>query len=124
MKSDELKPIEVGYGEDKVIFHCRMITVAEEETYDQKFNDIADSDSEKYAKQYDVCRSALGEFSSAPPEKWVKAKGEKKKEALPGETPTSAIDAYFKERTAKNERIIRTAFRLFKAQLDPDVSFL
>jgi hypothetical protein len=124
MKSNQLKAIQIGYGEDQLIFHCRMISVAEEESYDAKFNDIADSDTEKHEKQFELCKEALGEFAAEMPQKLVKKKGEFVKEPLGDGTPYDAINAVFKERTPENERIIRRAFSLFKAQLDPDIRFL
>jgi hypothetical protein len=126
IKPNTLKPIEIGFGESKVIFHLRMISVAEEDAVQQKFNDISDSDTDKWQKQYDVCRDALGEFSVEMPQTLLKEKAEFKRVPLveAAETPTAAIDVFFKERTIENERTIRDAFWLFKSQLASESRFL
>ena len=126
IKPNTLKPIEIGFGDSKVIFFLRMISVAEEDAVQQKFNDIADSDTEKWQKLFDVCRDALGEFSTDMPQRLEKEKGEFKRVPLVenAETPTDAIDIYFKERSIENERVIRDAYLLFKSQLGSDSRFL
>jgi len=123
-KSNELKPIEIGYGEEKVIFHLRMISIAEEETTTRKFTDIADS-TEKYQKEFDICKEALGEFSVSMPQRLEREKGELVRRPLNNaETPGGAILQHFSERTAQNERIVRDAFFMFKQMLAPAARFL
>ncbi len=126
IKPNKLKPIEIGFGESKVIFFMRMISVAEESEVQERFNEIADADFDKWQKQFEICKSALGEFSEAMPQRLEKEKGEFKKVDLVegAETPSSAIDAFFKERTPENERVIRDAFWLFKGQLTSESRFL
>lgn len=126
IKPNKLKPIEIGYGESKVIFYLRMISVAEESELTDRFTAIADADFEKWQKQFDVCKNALGEFSEQMPERLEKEKGEFKKVPLVdiAETPTAAIDQFFKERTIENERVIRDAYWLFKSQLASESRFL
>ena len=93
---------EVGYGKDKTRFDLRMISVAEENSVQQKFNDLADSDSDKSGKEYRICLDALVEFSENGAE----------------------IREKFAEMTLKNERIIRGAFQQFRLALSPDINFL
>lgn len=123
-KSNHLKPIEIGYGENKVIFYLRMISIAEEDTVSRKFSDLTDS-TEKYQKEFEICKEALGEFSVRVPQRLEKEKGELKRVPLTNDdTATGAIDAYFAERTAENERIVRDAYFLFKRLLAPEGRFL
>lgn len=126
IKPNSIKPIEIGFGDSKVIFHLRMISVAEEDAVQQKFNDIADSDTEKWQKQFEICRDALGEFSIEMPQRLEKEKAEFKRVPLveKAETPQAAIDQFFKERTIENERVVRDAYWLFKSQLASDSRFL
>lgn len=126
IKANTLKPLETGYGDSRVIFHLRMISVAEEDSVQQKFNDISDSDTDKWQKQFEICRDALGEFSTEMPQRLERVKGEFTRVPLveKAETPTAAIDAFFKERTIENERVIRDAYWLFKSQLASDSRFL
>ncbi len=123
-KSNHLKPIEIGYGDEKVIFHLRMISIAEEETISRKFADLADS-TEKYQKEFEICKEALGEFSISMPQRLEKVKGEfVKKPLAEAETAAGAIDTFFKERTPEKERIVRDAYFMFKRLLSPDGRFL
>jgi hypothetical protein len=126
MKPNNLKPIKIGYGDDKVIFYLRMISLAEEEDYNAKFNDITDSDTEKYQKTFDILKEALAEFSTQIPDKLEKVKGEFVKLPLieKAESPLQAINEYFGQRTIENERVIRGAYNVFKSQLYPESSFL
>lgn len=122
---NKLKPIEVGYGDDKVIFYPASMSVAQENELDQQFNEIADSDIEKYQKEFDICKMALGEFSDQMPVKLVKEKGEFKKVPLNDkQTAVEAIKEFFAERTVENERIIRLAYGMLKSQQNPEVRFL
>lgn len=116
MKKHSLKPIEIGYGEEKIIFYPRLITVAEQDEIQARLNDVADTDTDKYQKEYEICREALENFASSPAEILVKEKGEFKKVSLEAD--------YFTERTPQTERIIRSAYQLFLGQLQPDYRFL
>lgn len=126
IKPNTLKPIETGFGESKVIFHLRMISLAEQSAIELRFNDIADSDTEKWQKQFEITRSALGEFSSEMPQRLEKEHGEFVKKPLveEAETPTVAIDKFFAERTIENERVLNDAYLLFRSQLSPSARFL
>lgn len=126
MQTSKLKPIEIGYGDEKVIFHQRMISVAEEEEWNGKFNDLADVEEGKHEKQFQLCKDALAEFAAEMPEKLVKVKGETQRVPLleNAESAQAAIESYFAERTAENERVIRDAYFLHKRQLSPDSRFL
>lgn len=119
-----MKPIEIGYEERKFIFYPRMMSVAEEAAHDVKFADVAETDTEKFSKQFDLCKEFLGEFSEKVPDELVKKKGELVKTPLGDGTPFEAINKVFTERTAENERIIRRLYSLYKSQLDPDFRFL
>lgn len=126
MKANSLKPIESGYGDDKVIFFLRMISIAEEDEYNVKFNDISDSDSEKYPKTFAILKEALGEFSTEMPVKLEKVKGEFVRVPLvkDAQTPAEAINAAFNQRTIENERTVLSVYNRFKNQLSPETRFL
>lgn len=119
MKQVDLKSFEVGFGENKVIVHPRMISVAEQDEVQSRFNDIADTDTEKYQKQFEICREALDTFSSQPAERLIKEKGEFKRVAIEG-----GLNQHFAERTPENERIVREAYQLVLAQMRPESRFI
>lgn len=126
MKPAELKPFKVGYGDEKIVFHPRMATVAEVDDVNQQLNDIADSDELKYTKDFDIRLAAVSEWSAEAPEKLVKVKGEFIREPLV-ENAESALDAmkrYFGDRTPESERIIRAAYNAFNLQFNPEIDFL
>lgn len=124
IKPNKLKPIEIGFGESKIIIYPRMASIAEENDVQERFNEIADADHEKWQKQYEICREALGEFSEEMPATLVKEKGEYKPVKLEGNTPTDALNKFFAERTVENERTVRDAFWLIKSQWSSDSRFL
>jgi predicted nucleotide-binding protein (sugar kinase/HSP70/actin superfamily) len=109
-----MKPIEIGYA-TKYIFYPKMISVAQEDEISQKLRDAPATD--KYQKEYEICLEALTVHAEKPAVKLVKEKGE-----LVAKDIQTAEE--FKERTTENERLIRDAFGLFKAQLSPDSRFL
>lgn len=119
MKPINLKPIEVGYGDEKVIIHPRMISVAEQNSVHEQLTDIADTDTEKYQKEFQILRDALDEFSAQPAERLEKVKGEFKRLPIEG-----GLAAHFANRTNESERIVRKAYELFVEQLSPDGSFM
>lgn len=119
MKQNSLKTIVIGFGDNKVHIHPRMISVAEQDDIQNRFNDIADTDTDKYQKEFEICREALETFSSKPAEKLVKEKGEYKAVPLDG-----GLAAHFAERTPENERTVRSAYQLLLQQMQPEASFL
>lgn len=121
---NELKPIEIGYGDNKFVFYLRAISVAQEDELTDKFNEVSD-DFDKYQKEFELCRSALGEFSVKMPDKVFKEKGGTVKIPLDDkENISDAVNSFFGERTIENERIIRNAFAAFRSLQQPTVSFL
>jgi len=119
MKPQSLKTIEIGFGDNKVRIHPRIISVAEQDEIQNRFNDIADTDTQKYQLEFEICREALDTFSAAPAEKLVKEKGEYKAVPIEG-----GLTAHFAERTPENERTVRSAYQLFLTQLQPSAIFL
>lgn len=69
---NQLKPIEIGYDDDKIIFYLASISIAQEDELNEGFNGISDFDIEKYQKEFSLCKTALGEFSDKLPVKLVK----------------------------------------------------
>lgn len=119
MKPVTLKPIEIGYGDEKIVLFPRMFSVAEQQEVSDKLTDVADTDTGKYQKEFEICRAALDEFSASPAAKLVKVKGEFKHEPVDG-----GLNAHFATRTDENERIVREAYQLYINQARPDSRFL
>lgn len=114
-----MKPLEIGYGENKIIIYPKMISVAEQDDFQQQLNDLADTDTEKYKKEFEICRAALESMSEKPAEKLVKEKGEFKKVKIEG-----GLSAHFLERTIENERVVRDAYQIVLSQMRPESRFL
>jgi hypothetical protein len=114
--------LRVGYEGESLAFHLRMISMAEEQRYTQRFIDIVDSDPEtKSEKEYQILVDAISNWSvEVPTKKDVAGKDEPIAEG----TPSEAIRRYFAERSDEKERILNTAYMSFKARLAPSVSFL
>lgn len=115
----------VGYGAEKITFHLRMVSMAEEQRYTQRFADLVDTlDSEERAKkEYAILVESLVNWSSAMPVR----RGEDTKDldvALGEGTLAEAIHAYFDERTDTKERILNATVVAFRNRLTPEVSFL
>jgi hypothetical protein len=125
MKSNSLKPIEVGYGNERVIIFPRMCSVSEQEEFDLRFTEIG-AGSEKHAQEFALCKAILAEISLEVPQKSVKEITGWKKSPLVenAETPAEAINVYFAEMSMESERIVRTLYRLYTSSLQPDASFL
>ena len=95
---------EVGYKDDKTRFDLKLISVSDETEINQRFSDIADSDTDKTGKETAICLDALVTFSQHPED------GEKIRQKL-------------SDVNIKSERIIRTAYQQFKLALSPEVNF-
>lgn len=120
-----MKPIEIGFDNNKVVFYPRMISVAEEDALTRKLRDAADEEVDRYKNEYEICREALGEYSEKMPERFEEKQGEITRVPLTdAATPAQAIADFFKERTPENERIVRDAYYLFREQLRPSARFL
>lgn len=126
MKSAELKPFKIGYGDELIVFYPRMPFDAELDDVQLKLAEISDTDDQKYQKLYDIRLEAIAEFSAQTPQKVVKEKGESKYVDLV-ETPESTLDAmkrYFGDRTAESEKIIRATYNAYLNLAQPEISFL
>jgi hypothetical protein len=126
MKPAELKPFKVGYGDEQIVFHPRMATLAEVDDVRQQLNDISDSDEEKYQKDYEIRIAAISEWSAEAPQKLVKEKGEFVRQPLVenAESTLDAMKRFFGDRTPENERVIRAAYNAFDLQFNPTIDFL
>jgi|GEM_PF-6676697 len=127
MISETLKPIELTFGGKTFVFHQRMATVAEEDAIDQRFAEINKKDPARYEIAFQLCRDVLAETAASMPEAIVddeEKPGEQKSVPLGDGSVSAALAAAFAERTMVNERIIRTAYNLYRGQLVPDYRFL
>lgn len=118
MKPIKLKKFEVGFGDERIVFSPRMISVAEQNSVHEQLSDIAATDTDKYQKEFEVLRDALDDFAAEPTERLEKIKGEFKRLPIEG-----GLKTYFAERNLVNERIVRRAYELFIEQLSPESSF-
>jgi hypothetical protein len=93
--------LSVGYKSEKPIFHLRMISVMEEQEFFQRFSDIADNDTEKAEKTYQILVDGLKAFASDFPQKTEIVEGKETKVLLieKAVSPSDAIAKYF----AKNQ---------------------
>lgn len=126
MKPAELKPFKIGYGDEQIAFYPRMASDAELDEVQSKFADIGDEDDLKYEKFFSARLEAIAEFSSEPPKKVVKEKGESKYVDLveDAESPLDAMKRYFDTRTPESEKIIRATYNAFVNSMQPSISFL
>ncbi len=114
-----MKTLEIGFGENKIVIQPRMASVAETDDIARQLNDIAETDTEKYQKEFEICRAALDEWSAQPAEKLEKIKGEYKRVPLEG-----GLAAHFAIRNDENERVVRDAYQIVISQMRPESRFL
>jgi hypothetical protein len=107
-------------GNEAITFHLRMISVAEDSKFLQKFIDLADDDA-KTDKEYQIYVDALADWAVEMP---MRSNGDGKDKPLGKSDPQVAIKEYFAQRTPKKEWVADYAIRAFRSQLQPDVSFL
>jgi hypothetical protein len=126
IKPTVLKPFKSGYGDVKVAFYPRMATIAEQEEIEARLLDISDADELKNQRKFEIYRQAIGEWSAEMPQLIVKERGEVKFVPLVEDaaTATEAIESFFSERTAENERVIRAAYNAFVNLFQPETDFL
>ena len=109
---DKLKPFEVGYDK-KYTFQMGMISLADEEEISDRLLASMNDGKKDAQKEYEIYRESLDKFKVGPIT------------ALNGKgTKEIVVADEFKDRTAKNERIIRDAYSIFKSQLAPESRFL
>lgn len=118
---NKLRPIEVGYRDEKLVFHLKMISVEQEDAILQRFAEVSDKDTERFTKRFEIYKDAVAEAACEMP---VLTKNGKSAPLAKEGTPAAAILEHFRERNTENERIIRAAYVLFRSELEPDASFL
>jgi hypothetical protein len=119
-QSDNLPPITVGYGENKISFYTRIITDEEEETVLKRIRELIDFDDETQRKRlFAIYKEAIGKFSVSNP---LITLGEQT-QILPGKTPAEAIEKLFPKYEAKSWKIIRRVWNEFRVANEPDVNF-
>lgn len=114
-----LKSFEIGYGDNKIRIHPKMVSVETADEFQRQLNDIADSDSDKNEKEFQICRAAIDAFSDRPAEKLVSDKGASKAVAIEG-----GLTAHFPARTPESDRIVRNAYQIIQSQFMPDSRFI
>lgn len=122
--------ISVGYGNDRPTLHLRMITMAEEQDFLNRYTDIADlPPAQKAEKEFQICVDALKAWSEMPTKKVEKPgkNGQVDIVDVPyveADSPAEAIEQIFKPRTIKTERMAHLAINSFRVKLQPQVDFL
>jgi hypothetical protein len=113
---------KIGYPRSKefLTFHLRMISVAEDAKFLQRFSDLADTD-DRTVKEYEIYVDALAYWSVDMPQR---QNGTGKDAPLGKGDAAAAVKEYFTERTPTKEWLADYAIRALRSQLQPDVSFL
>ncbi len=113
---------KIGHARTKesLTWHLRMISVAEEGKFLQRFNDLADDDL-KSEKEYSVYVDSLAAWSVDMP---TIANGDGKEKPLGKGDISAAVKEFFAERTPGKEWIADYSIRALRSQLQPDVVFL
>lgn len=120
----EIVNIGVKHGSAEVVFHLRVISVAEENRYAARFLAIPDKDTEerKAELEYSIFVDSLAAWSEEP----LTARTESGDESLvyPGiNTPADSVKEFFKEKTPYTERIAPAVIGRYRMKLQPDVVF-
>ena len=117
--SDELQPIEVGYGDAKISFTFRVITDEEEESVLKRVRELEDLDEEtRRQRLFPLYTEALGRFLTKPPTLMLSDKAT----TLEG-TPVEAMQRLFANYNAKTWKVISRAFVNLRALNEPNVNF-
>jgi hypothetical protein len=117
--SDELPPIEVGYGDAKISFTFRVITDEEEESVLKRVRELEDLDEEtRRQRLFPLYTEALGRFLTKPPTLHLNDKAT----TLEG-TPVEAMQRLFANYNAKTWKVISRAFVNLRALNEPNVNF-
>jgi hypothetical protein len=117
--SDELQPIEVGYGDAKISFTFRVITDEEEESVLKRVRELEDLDEEtRRQRLFPLYTEALGRFLTKPPTLMLNDKAT----TLEG-TPVEAMQRLFANYNAKTWKVISRAFVNLRALNEPNVNF-
>jgi hypothetical protein len=107
--------------DETVTFHLRMISVAEDKEYSQRFAAIADKKGDaKAAAEFAIYVDALAAWSDEVP---TRLNGDGKAEPIGKGTAAESVKAFFKERTPAKEWLAVTAVSAYRSDLYPDVSF-
>lgn len=106
---------------ESVKFVLKMLTVAEDADYAQRFVQIADKKgAAKAAAEYAIYRDSLADWSVEMP---TVENGNGKAEPMGKGTPAEAVRAFFSEKVPSREWLAVTAVSAFRNSLFPSVSF-
>jgi hypothetical protein len=107
--------------DETVTFHLRIISVAEDKEYLQRFAAIAEKKGQaKSDAEMDIYTDALASWSCEIP---TRSNGDGKEQPVGSGTPAEAVKAYFKDRTAAKQWLAVTAVSAYRSDLYPSVSF-
>lgn len=123
--SQRVIKIGSGYDGQATVFALRTITLAEENTFLNRFEEIADTEdaTKKADQQFDILIDALASWSVEMP--MIKNGDKKDKPAVEkADNPADAVRKYFQDKTGEKERIANQVVLNFRAKLSPTVVFL
>lgn len=103
--------VRAKFGSENVVFHLRLISIAEEKSVRDKF--LTAKDDETFGINVDV----LAQFSTSPPT----TEYEKN---LPGESAEDAVRDYFADKGTVKQRIAQSVIGAFLMKQVPEIDFL
>ena len=125
-KPRKLKPIKIGFDDQKVAFFPRSVSQAEYDDVELALSEAKAETVDKYQRIFEIKRTAIADWSAEMPQEIVKEKGENKLVPI-GEKSESfgdAINRFFAHRTVENERVINQAYTAYVSMQQPEIDFL
>lgn len=115
--------ISAGWGDTKIQWSLKMITVSEEQSYLDRI--LASKEDDKNAgggrKEYDAGVDAIVAWSTDMP---IIIKGSERQPLSTEEDFGAAIRNFFSDRSVAKERLLHTSILQYRSAMIPDVSFL
>lgn len=121
---NELPEVIFGYNE-KVIIYPQMMSAEAEESVRKDFADLADSDTDKQKKEFNLLKQFLIDASAKMPELLVMEQGKAVRKPLVegAETIAEAVEKYFAECNIANYRVVSALYWQCKSRFQPTESF-
>lgn len=113
--------VKCGYGGgQKLHFYFRMISIAEESQYMQRFLKMTENADERSKAEYRAILDGMKEWSIKPPT--VESDG-KHEPLADGNNAAEVLENFFGEYTVAKERMLHTVMLEFRAAMQPPASF-
>lgn len=126
IKPRKLQPIKVTCGEEEIAFYPRMVFKSERDDVERQMADVNTESLDRGKKTFEIQRDAVAAWSSAPPKRIVKEKGETQlTDLIEGvENAPDAMTQLFSDFTVESEEIISSAYYGYLTSMKATVSFL